>query len=370
MKSPNLLSALAVLMVMTLPLKAQFTTYEEKLDSIYTFSASNAAREGYEFFYDQNQQLDSTCLIEYAQRSWGTAYLFKGGTSYKYNSSGKLSEQTDYWGSIPDARKRAAYDTQGRLDSFFDYDYRFGWKLARLSYNIYNGQGQLNSQISYYRNIVAQKWRDTLVMHYYYFADGDSTWYEEDFFQGVRLVHGTRTWQNSDGQPVRQRSWTYLDTAAPEADRILTWHYDAQKRLKTQYHFWTDSTGSIADTAGFITRSYPSPDIWTDSIFTQMPWGWEFSYLRTYFKNSIGLTEHQLPLFDVFPNPASDVISWQHDLGTQVISAEIIDASGHPVKEIKAPRKEIGVAELPSGPYILRLNTFDGSFVQKILIKH
>ena len=71
--------------------------------------------------------------------------------------------------------------------------------------------------------------------------------------------------------------------------------------------------------------------------------------------------------FDIFPNPANEVVKILNDSNLSVTSIEVIDMLGRSVMCVE-DSKDINVAELPQGEYFVRINAGESVIIKKLFI--
>lgn len=71
--------------------------------------------------------------------------------------------------------------------------------------------------------------------------------------------------------------------------------------------------------------------------------------------------------FDIFPNPANEVVKILNDSNISVTSIEVIDMLGRSVMCVE-DSKDINVAELPQGEYFVRINAGESVIIKKLFI--
>ena len=81
----------------------------------------------------------------------------------------------------------------------------------------------------------------------------------------------------------------------------------------------------------------------------------------------IGINENLAPKLTIFPQPAIEVINIDMD-GKQIISSSLLNLNGALVAQYGLNCKQIDVAQLPKGFYILQVNCAEGIVTKKVLI--
>lgn len=81
------------------------------------------------------------------------------------------------------------------------------------------------------------------------------------------------------------------------------------------------------------------------------------------------LSSNTSSIFQVFPNPSKDFIE-VHTSGSPISSIEISDLQGQVLKNVSVTENEkITVSELLQGTYLMKAETANGHFVQKLIVQ-
>ncbi len=80
---------------------------------------------------------------------------------------------------------------------------------------------------------------------------------------------------------------------------------------------------------------------------------------------TLSVPENLLPEFLVYPNPVNEVLHLMHNYETVAYTLFALD--GRTIEKGKLNNQEINVATLPSGVYLLRLQTEDKTAVRKFI---
>ena len=85
--------------------------------------------------------------------------------------------------------------------------------------------------------------------------------------------------------------------------------------------------------------------------------------------STLGLEDNTLPNNDisVYPNPTSDVINISSNLS--ITSLELFNILGKKVMQSESVTNRLVVSELPSGIYLLNINTEKGNLTKKVIIE-
>ncbi len=70
-----------------------------------------------------------------------------------------------------------------------------------------------------------------------------------------------------------------------------------------------------------------------------------------------------------FPNPASEVIYLEYDQATDIQQIELIDNTGRVIKDFHQGFRELDLSGVPRGLYFLKVQTKQGGFMKKIILK-
>jgi hypothetical protein len=136
--------------------------------------------------------------------------------------------------------------------------------------------------------------------------------------------------------------------------------------------------GSSPDSIFFIEGIGPSNFLYSEWV--NFPF---YAQLRCMFKDNIlifhnsrftncydsgtGVISNQLQSFNIYPNPASEIITFPFDNGIN-LPIEIYNSVGYLIfKEDYINNRQINISEFPPGLYIVRINIGSNIFIQKFI---
>jgi hypothetical protein len=110
-------------------------------------------------------------------------------------------------------------------------------------------------------------------------------------------------------------------------------------------YYWIEA----GDDSLCLTRSYYNAPVW-----------------------QVGVEENQdFSAVNIYPNPTSGVLNISHDSNFELSSVSVYDMTGHLIKENLYFRNQnsFDVSELPSGFYLIKLQSVNGGIVNKSFVK-
>lgn len=79
------------------------------------------------------------------------------------------------------------------------------------------------------------------------------------------------------------------------------------------------------------------------------------------------ITEEQQNVFELFPNPTSDVVFISVDPTASVYAVDVLDLSGRIIQSYSEVPHQLELSELNNGTYIIRMNTSNGSTAKYVI---
>ena len=71
----------------------------------------------------------------------------------------------------------------------------------------------------------------------------------------------------------------------------------------------------------------------------------------------------------VFPNPVKGLLRIEVPDGLVIKDTELLNLEGREVKRFKKGLTVLEVSDIPAGPYVLRINTSEGVFTEKVVVE-
>ena len=71
----------------------------------------------------------------------------------------------------------------------------------------------------------------------------------------------------------------------------------------------------------------------------------------------------------VFPNPVEGPLRIEVPDGLVIKDTELLNLEGREVKRFKKGLTVLKVSDIPAGPYVLRINTSEGVFTEKVVVE-
>jgi hypothetical protein len=114
-----------------------------------------------------------------------------------------------------------------------------------------------------------------------------------------------------------------------------------------------------------------------DSIFVRVPCGktstyqsapgWS-SYHNFLYEECVGVEEHEMAEFKVYPNPVNDVVMVELS-GAEIATAVLYDLQGRTVYSQNSPNSPINLKSIPAGVYLLRVTDTEGREHHQKIVK-
>ncbi|OSZ78174.1 hypothetical protein CAP35_07900 [Chitinophagaceae bacterium IBVUCB1] len=271
------------------------------------------------YYYNGLGQLDSA------------KYKYGLPSKYHYNSSGNIDSIVSYSGTKVAYVKRYVYNTNKQVVEIWDYDFSsFNIVIYKTKY-AYNTLGQPIE-------IIKEKY------------DPSST-----------------TFLNYD-----KKLLTYNSANNLQHEIIIEWKnnaWDTFRRMTYQYNNLNLITIAESD---FWDKAKQNWVYRIDTFEKGNTHRYNF-YYSAHFPSSINKQVENINL-TLYPNPAADFISVRAQLsGKHPYTIQVTDMNGRVLKTWDEPaartiQKQIPVAELPAGTYLLRLRTADAETTETFII--
>ena len=167
-----------------------------------------------------------------------------------------------------------------------------------------------------------------------------------------------------DGDPLRVAISTDFDGISDPSDFEWEDITDAFDYSTGNYEWVESGAFDVADiVAGhsfYIAFVYTSND--------ESAASWEIDYVRVIGKDMVGVNENEATMVNLYPNPASEQVSFVLDSDAQV---SVFDMTGRKVSEmnVAAGNAQLSVSELESGVYFLNFRYANGSTAVSKFVK-
>jgi hypothetical protein len=147
-----------------------------------------------------------------------------------------------------------------------------------------------------------------------------------------------------------------------ETGQIISLHLNTNKILTTN-DFGENWDEQIINGVVFTDIGYSKNN---SSIFA-------FGKNGQIFKNAnlvtIGINESELKKkINIYPNPAKDVLQIEINNNEQIKNVKLFDLQAKLIKEYKSGNLQLDVSKVPTGEYILSIETMEGIFTKKVVI--
>ena len=167
-----------------------------------------------------------------------------------------------------------------------------------------------------------------------------------------------------DGDPLRVAISTDFDGISDPSDFEWEDITDAFDYSTGNYEWVESGAFDVADiVAGhsfYIAFVYTSND--------ESAASWEIDYVRVIGKDMVGVNENEATMVNLYPNPASEQVSFVLDSDAQV---SVFDMTGRKVSEmnVAAGNAQLSVSELESGVYFVNFRYANGSTAVSKFVK-
>jgi hypothetical protein len=295
-----------------------FNQYENEWGETFYFS----------FTYDENGRM----LTAYSYYPWDGAWEINVGKNYKYDAAGNVSEifVEENWWAYWTTLHKYTYDTEGKLIS-----YKEGYMYKILATYEWNKFGNLAAE--HYRD-----WYQKREQNYEYDTNGNRV--------KSTLNYATKDWNSEvwTTQKISSETYTYTEMNSEDLVNIdLSLLYLGNeldevpylpKKLLSTVEYRVNS-GSNADNSNVKESFY---------FYSTFP---DTQNLKT------GLDDKLIPEFAVFPNPATDQITFSWPSVSEQLNLKIIQLTGACVTNRQIRSKEtISLEDLPMGIYIYQIS--------------
>ena len=327
-----------------------------------------------EYNYDSND--NTTTYTDYNWYESTNEWLADNKTEYNYNANGKDTLDigfywVDYdslWGK--DNKTEKAYDTKGNLILSIDYKYMFNYKYYQWRWSknskseyTYDENGNKTLLKAYMWDNDSNNWKITDKIEYNNDANGNDTMYiyysANDTSSGLEIVYkvvntfdanknntsGTCfLWNGSDSQWIGAIKWEYT------FDNLYAY---------LPYDFSVDN---------FKNRIIHA------TVYRYNGLDWFFDSKINFYYSSIDNTvihdNYTSNDISVFPNPATDLVTFNLNVFANYFTIEIFDYLGRKMINQKLQNNlPVSVQNLPGGLYFYKLNDGKKLYTGKLLVK-
>lgn len=342
-----------------------------------------------EFIYD-----NSNNLTEEAELSWnaGTSQWIKTDVStYTYNANNNsiIELYQSFNGTNVDQQNRTTntYNSEGELTQFLDEDYlNSNWVNAN-KVELEYANGSIASGISYDWNGAA--WvigEDSIQVEINYNANGTVSSVATDIWVGSSWVTAYRSVYSYDSNNrVTLEKGEGFDGSTWIVEYKLEYTYDAYGNVVTEKEFYEDNGAFVAEYEE--TNTFDTSQLMADFAhpFKEKN-GIDYLFSVNGIINKIltttssesrttynyGEATTSAPTFNladvrVYPSPATDVINVSIENGA-IHKIEVYNLLGK--KVFTSAKNKINAESLAKGVYLLKIQSEDGAFAIKRIIKN
>lgn len=375
-------------------LLSTFLVGQDKITSMvgeYFDSPNWVKNDRAEYAYDANKNL--TEQIEYywnyTNSNWKKSYE----TNYTYNANNKtlveLSKNYNYETNAIDTQYKTTntYNAQGQLIEFLNEFWNGAWSIEGKFVLTYT-DNRITSAVGYDwdgSNYVFGE--DSSNITFTYNANGKVIMFKSDSWDGSNWVDSDRTVYTydsnnnmikEDGQIWNGANWT--------SDYKTEYTYDANGNFATEKESYLDEEGML-EIVPTVTYSFDTTKMLSsfthpfkdknglDYLFTANGYvnkilgksSENIRYTYNYGEPAASVNNFRLQNLKVFPNPATSMLNID-DSTFNLKSVEVYNVIGKRV--LSSAKNQINIEGLVNGVYFVKIESIDGNFATKKVIKN
>ena len=173
-----------------------------------------------------------------------------------------------------------------------------------------------------------------------------------------------RTAMKFEGDPLRVAISTDYDGTSDPSDFEWEMITDAFDYSTGNYEWVESGAYDVVDLVNnhsfYIAFIYTSTD--------EAAASWEIDYVRVIGKDMVGVNENEATMFNLYPNPAREQVSFMLESDAQV---NVFDMTGRKVSEMNATADEaqLNVSQLESGVYFINVRYANGTTAVSKFVK-
>lgn len=291
-------------------------------------------------------------------------WKFNEKYNYTYNSSSQLTEYIEQsWDTLSNtwellSKYESLYDVQGNKTENIEYRYTgTAWENAYKEAYTHNGQNLLIEQNRHVWDNIGSLWLPSKSKYIYQYNNNESIGQSEYY----RWIDSTLSW-GIDSRFIYTRNENYT-----AQDIILPYH---------SYLF------SFRFSSVYYPHPYHNMDvisvIFNDMLLSEesQRWNsasgvWNPSYnVRNYYysDHTASIAQDEKKSISVFPNPASDWLSFKINDNANALRFSLFDISGRKIMDVQPTTSTISLENINSGMYLYRIETEEGFFSGKISV--
>jgi hypothetical protein len=355
------------------------STIKQSLDSIYWQdwdTISNNWENSISDYYTYNTNGDNTENIDLEWDSHSNKWYIFYRDTYSYDANGNMTEELHY-GKLTweddwnlEEKYEYKYDANRKITEDIEYDWNENktiWELRGKSIYTYNDNGNNTEYIYYSWNTILKEWDKDYKGEYSYNANGNMT--EETYSE----------WNMNQTIWMNNNKYTYS--------------YDAYGDLTESFDYDGAFNSSIWELVSKWVYTFDNSTASNDLI---LPFGWDafnfghkmiqaFEYKQsdngwilsgkwTNYYSPFNVTDisekTKINSPVIFPNPASDFVTFNIEDGSNQSSICIYDLNGREVlSQTVGNNVPVSVKELSKGLYIYRIidntHAYTGKFFKE-----
>lgn len=306
-------------------------------------------------------------MIEQVYEDWDTStntksYSYK--TVYNYNAQNNLTDFIDYklennqW--IADSKLILSYNSDNQITTGIFYLWNGSSFVLdtddseRTTLN-YNSDNQLY-------NIVTEAWNGSAwVMDY----KTDNTFSNGKLVQAITSTYNGTSWVNDykidytydSNDNKLSETYSEINNGVWEANYQDTFVYDTTKLLSDFIHPFKDKTGIEY----LFEGNFPYKNKLVSSSYSD-----NNRVIYNYGEATASTKETVLLDFEVYPNPATSLLTIK-DHNFTIKKIELYNVLGK--KVLNTTENKINIAPLVSGVYLMKIESEEGNFTTKRIVK-
>jgi hypothetical protein len=324
-------------------ISAQFIDFiddESWNDTIWVKSGKNI------FTYDESGYLISEIYKMYRNKD----YTNQSQIKYSYNKSGNPEIKTYLnWNSTewkPNTKSLFTYDSNGSMTCETTIvSFNEGATWDSYTREIYTNDSIGKPVQSLFQRWISNEYHDKEKTSYTFNSSGKISSTILSFMDGTDWKDFTRT------------TYTYNDSGQ------LT-------NKKTE--FWSESDGTWSNNSQCIYSYGLNGKTSIEVCQSWISGAWVNNSRSVYnYQNAVGIRDEEpaVSIFEIYPNPASDIINLALENESEIKEITISDLRGLVIKRINMydSNTPIDISSIPSGPYYLTMITGTGSQTRKLV---
>jgi hypothetical protein len=315
----------------------------------------------FEYAYDGNGNISVITISDWDTS--GTNWVNNQKYTYTYNASSKILEYVEQdWDTLSNTWKNESkheniYDVQGNKTENIEYRYTgTAWVNAYKEAFTHNLQNQLTEQNRHNWDTLTSTWLPSKNKYTFQYNINGSVTESQQF----RWIDSTSTWDTTYRSiHTRNENYTAQDIILPYHSYFFGYYYESAMFLHP-YHDRNLMNYLFNDMLlhDETKRWMPNDTLWKTID--------EFIYY--YSDHTANIKTEEKTNIRVFPNPATDWLSFKINDNERVLRFSLFDISGRKIMDVQPTTSTISLENINSGMYLYRIETEEGFFSGKISV--